>query len=56
MKKNDLTYTFICFSELVYEWNFSDKLDVERKIKRRLKYYNFDDYNQERINIIREPK
>lgn len=53
MKKDDLTYVFICFSALAYEFNLSDKTKIEEKIKRKLKYYNFDSYNQEIVNNIR---
>jgi hypothetical protein len=47
------TYDFICFSDLAYEFDFSDKKDIEKKIKHRLKYYKLGDYNQERVDYIR---
>ena len=47
------SYHFIYFSELAYEFNISDKTKIEEKIKRKLKYYNFDSYNQEIVNNIR---
>lgn len=55
-KENKLTYDFICFSELVYEFDFSDKNEVEKKIKRRLHYYNLENYKQDRIDYIRQLK
>jgi len=53
MKRNDLSYNYVCFSELVYEFRCSDKVETEKKIKRRLKYYNLGDYDQEKIDYIR---
>lgn len=50
------TYDFICFSDLVYEFNSADRKSVEKKIKRRLKYYHLGDYRQERIDYIRKLK
>lgn len=50
------TYDFICFSELAYEFDFSNKKEIENKIKRRLKYYKLEVYNQERIDYIRQLK
>jgi hypothetical protein len=50
------TYDFICFTDLAYEFDFSDKKEAEKKIKRRLKYYKLSEYNQERVNYIRELK
>jgi len=50
------TYDFICFSDLVYEFSFSDKKSIEQKIKRRLKYYKLGDYQQERVDYIRNLK
>ena len=47
------TYDYICFSELAYEFDFSDHLEIEKKIKRRLKYYNLARYDQDRIDYIR---
>lgn len=50
------TYDFICFTDLAYEFDFSEKKEIENKIKRRLKYYKLGDYNQERIDYIRNLK
>jgi len=50
------TYNLICFTDLAYEFDFSDKKEAEKKIKRRLKYYKLGDYNQERIEYIRTLK
>jgi hypothetical protein len=48
------TYDFICFTDLAYEFDFSEKNKIEKKIKRRLKYYGLDDYNQERVDYLRQ--
>jgi hypothetical protein len=53
---NQQTYDLICFTDLAYEFDFSDKKETERKIKRRLKYYGLGDYNQERTEYIRALK
>jgi hypothetical protein len=37
------TYDFICFTDLAYEFDLSEKKEIEKKIKRRLKYYNLGD-------------
>lgn len=50
------TYDFICFSDLAYEFDFSDKKEIERKIKKRLKYYKLGEYNQDRVDYIRQLK
>lgn len=50
------TYDFICFSDLAYEFDFSDKKEIERKIKRRLKYHRLGEYSQERVDYIRSLK
>ncbi len=50
------TYDFICFSDLAYEFDFSDKKEAEKKIKRRLRYYKLGDYSQNRVEYIRDLK
>jgi hypothetical protein len=50
------TYDFICFTDLAYEFDPSEKKDIEKKIKRRLKYHNLGAYNQERVDYIRQLK
>jgi|SRR5690554_3182246 len=50
------TYDLICFTDLAYEFDFTDKKEAEKKIKRRLKYYKLENYNQERIEYIRALK
>ena len=50
------TYDYICFSDLAYEFDSSDLKEAEKKIKRRLKYYKLDNYEQQRIEYIRELK
>lgn len=44
-QENEQTYDFICFTDLAYEFDFSDKKEAEKKIKRRLKYYKLGDWN-----------
>jgi hypothetical protein len=53
---NVQTYDFICFTDLAYEFEFSEKNKIEKKIKRRLKYYNLGDYNQDRVDYLRQLK
>ena len=50
------TYDLICFTDLAYEFDFSEKKEIERKIKRRLKYYKLGGFSQERVDYIRELK
>jgi hypothetical protein len=50
------TYDFICFTDLAYEFNVSEKKEIEKKIKRRLKYHKLGDYSQERVDYIRHLK
>jgi regulator of sigma D len=50
------TYNYVCFSELAYESDFSDKKEIEKKIRRRLKYYKLSEYSQERVDYIRALK
>lgn len=54
--EDNQTYDFICFTDLVYEFDFSEKKEIESKIKRRLKYYKLGDYSQERVDYIRNVK
>lgn len=49
-------YDYICFTDLVYEFDLSKKKETERKIKRRLKYYKLGAYRQERVDYIRQLK
>ena len=55
-QKSGQTYDYICFSDLAYEFDFSDTKEIEKKIKRRLKYYDLGNYDQERIEYIRKLK
>lgn len=50
------TYDYICFSDLAYEFDFSELKEAETKIKRKLKYHKLGKYDQERVNYIRELK
>ncbi|TGK02614.1 hypothetical protein EHQ53_13520 [Leptospira langatensis] len=53
-QKRETSYDYVCFSELVYEYDNSK--ETEKKIKRRLKYYELGDYDQSRIDTIRNLK
>jgi len=53
---SEQTYDYICLSDLAYEFDFSDPKEAEKKIKRRLKYYKLGNYEQERVEYIRELK
>jgi hypothetical protein len=55
-KDQKQTYDFICFSDLSYEFEFSDKKEIEKKIRRRLKYHKLGEYNQSRVDYIRTLK
>jgi hypothetical protein len=55
-QNSEQTYDYICFSDLAYEFDFSNPKEAEKKIKRRLKYYNLGKYDQERVEYIRELK
>lgn len=50
------TYNFICFTDLAYEFDVAEKKEIERKIRRRLKYYKLGDYDQDRVDYIRQLK
>ncbi len=50
------TYDYICFTNLAYEHHPTEYQETERKIKSRLKYYELEDYDQERIDYIRKLK
>ena len=56
LQEYEHTYDLVCFTDLAYEFDFSDKKEAEKKIKRRLKYYKLGDYSQERVDYIRELK
>ena len=55
-QENEHTYDLVCFTDLAYEFDFSDKKEAEKKIKHRLKYYKLGDYSQERVEYIRDLK
>lgn len=55
-KREDQTYDFICFSDLAYEFDISKREEIEKKIKRRLKYHKLGNYDQERVEYIRQLK
>lgn len=50
------TYDFVCFTDLAYEFDISGKKEIEKKIKRRLKYHKLGDYHQDRVDYIRQLK
>lgn len=51
-----MTYDFLCFSDLVYEFDQDNSFQTEKKIRRRLKYYKLEPYKQERVDYIRQLK
>jgi glycerol-3-phosphate cytidylyltransferase-like family protein len=53
---NEQSYDYVCFGDLAYEFDFSDLKEAEKKIKRKLKYYRLEKYDQERIDYVRELK
>ena len=53
MEKQKYTYDFICYSDLIYDYDDSDKVKTEKKIKGRLKRLLNEKYNQDRIDYIR---
>ncbi|MBX7152348.1 hypothetical protein K1X84_11950 [bacterium] len=53
---NNQTYDYVCFTDLVYEFDSSKKNQIEKKIKRRLKYYHLGEYDQNRVEYIRQFK
>ena len=56
MEENKMSYDFVCFTDLAYEFSSEEKKEIEKKIKRRLKYYNLGDYNQDKVDYIRQLK
>jgi len=46
----------ICFSFLVYEFDFDDPKETEKKIKRKLKRSIKEPYDQNRVDYIRSLK
>ena len=54
--EKDQTYDWICFTDLAYEFEFSEKREFEKKIKRRLAYYKLGEYDQTRVDYIRQLK
>lgn len=48
-----MSYNYIVYSELVYEFNENEINETVKKIKRKLKYYKKDDYNQQVIDRLR---
>ncbi|TGK06624.1 hypothetical protein EHO59_00325 [Leptospira semungkisensis] len=53
-QKRETSYDYVCFSELLYEYD--KPKETEKKIKRRLKYYELGDYDQDRVDTIRKLK
>lgn len=51
--KKEMSYNFIVYSELVYEFNDNEIIETDKKIKRKLKYYKKDDFNQQVVNHLR---
>src|SRR5690349_21257318 len=56
IEEKDQTYDFVCFTDLAYEFDTTQKKKIEQKIKRRLKYYKLGNYDQEKVEYIRQLK
>ena len=56
MEEKKMSYDCVCFTDLAYEFSSEEKKEIEKKIKRRLKYYNLGDYNQDKVDHIRQLK
>jgi superfamily II DNA or RNA helicase len=54
--KNNMSYDYLCFSTLAYEFDFSDKKTSEEKIKRKLRHHKLAKYDQKRVEYIRNLK
>lgn len=54
--KNKMTYDFICFSELLYEYAEEENALTIKKIKRRIRYHKLGEYKKERVDYIRALK
>lgn len=54
--KTQLSYEYLIFRELIYEYDSSQRENVEAKIKRKLKYYGLAPYDQKIIDHIRSLK
>lgn len=54
--KNKMTYDFICFSELLYEYAEEESALTIKKIKRRLRYHKLGEYKKGRVDYIRALK
>jgi len=55
-EKSEHTYDYVCFGDLVYEFDFSDLKEAEKKIKRKLKDYGLGKYDQNRVEYVRSLK
>ena len=55
-EKKGQTYDFICFTDLAYEFAFTEKAEIEKKIKRRLKYHKLAPCSQQRVDYLRQLK
>ena len=56
MEDKKMSYDFVCFTDLANEISSEYKKETEKKIKRRLKYYNLGDYKQDKVDYIRQLK
>ncbi|MDR2861562.1 MAG: biotin--[acetyl-CoA-carboxylase] ligase [Syntrophobacterales bacterium] len=54
--KSQNTYDFICGSTLIWEFDIAEIKETNKKIKRQLKYYKLGDFDQNRINYLRNLK
>ncbi|AOP36323.1 hypothetical protein A0128_20095 [Leptospira tipperaryensis] len=55
-KKDLPSYDLICFGDLAYEFDSSEKKKIEKKIRRRLKYYALGEFDPDRVEYIRKLK
>lgn len=53
---NTPTYNFICFTDLLSEYEPLQKNIIEKKIRRRLKYYKLAAFDGKRVDYIRTLK
>ena len=56
MSENKHTYDTICFMELAYVFDVSEKKEIEAKIIRKLKYYNLGKFDLEKVEYLRTIK
>jgi hypothetical protein len=50
------TYDLICGTTLIWEFDISEIKETNQKIKRKLKYYKLGDFDQDRVENLRNLK